>query len=135
MVSTPHSGNSTAGSQLPSEGVIGKIDPVFEFYDDMPTDVTVSAAGRIFINFPRWGDSVPFTVGEIHHGKVVAYPNAAINTFDLHRPGESLVSTQIVVLDAANCLWILDTAAPSFREPVPSGAKPTPILGSDRAAA
>jgi hypothetical protein len=32
------------------------------------------------VNFPRWGDDVPFTVAEIHDGKeVVAYPDQAIN--------------------------------------------------------
>jgi sugar lactone lactonase YvrE len=133
MVPTPHSGISTADSQLPSERVIGEIEPVFEFYDDMPTGVTVSASGRIFINFPRWGDAVPFTVGEIRQGKVVAYPNLAINTIDPDRPGESLISVQSVVVDAANRLWILDTAAPSFGEPAPGGAKLVAVdLASDR---
>jgi hypothetical protein len=51
-------------ASLPSDRVIGHIEPVFEFYDDMPTGVSVSAKGRIFINFPRWGDEVPFTVAK-----------------------------------------------------------------------
>jgi sugar lactone lactonase YvrE len=109
--------------QLASDQTIGRIEPVFEFYDAMPTGVTVSAGGRIFINFPRWGDDVPFTVGEIRNGKVVAYPDAAINKFDPARPGETLGSVQSVVVDAANRLWILDTAAPSFSSPVTGGAK------------
>ena len=41
--------------QLASDQTIGRIEPVFEFYDAMPTGVTVSAGGRIFINFPRCG--------------------------------------------------------------------------------
>jgi Major royal jelly protein len=109
--------------QLASDQTIGRIEPVFEFYDAMPTGVTVSAGGRIFINFPRWGDDVPFTVGEIRNGKVVAYPDAAINKFDPACPGETLSSVQSVVVDAANRLWILDTAAPSFSSPVTGGAK------------
>jgi sugar lactone lactonase YvrE len=109
--------------QLASDQTIGRIEPVFEFYDAMPTGGTVSAGGRIFINFPRWGDDVPFTVGEIRNGKVVAYPDAAINKFDPARPGETLSSVQSVVVDAANRLWILDTAAPSFSSPVTGGAK------------
>jgi hypothetical protein len=35
------------GKQLPSERTIGRIEPVFEFYDATPTGVTVSADGRI----------------------------------------------------------------------------------------
>ena len=109
--------------QLASDRPIGHIEPVFEFYDAMPTGVTVAADGRIFINFPRWGDDTPFTVGEIREGKVVPYPDALINTFDPARPGETLGSVQSVVVDPANRLWILDTAAPSFSTPVSGGAK------------
>jgi sugar lactone lactonase YvrE len=109
--------------QVASDRPIGHIEPVFEFYDAMPTGVTVAAEGRIFISFPRWGDDTPFTVGEIHAGKVVPYPDALINTFDPARPGETLGSVQSVVVDPANRLWILDTAAPSFSTPVSGGAK------------
>jgi sugar lactone lactonase YvrE len=110
-------------SRLASDRPIGQIEPVFEFHDAMPTGVTVAANGRIFINFPRWGDDVPFTVGEIKNGKVVPYPDAAINKFDPAHPGETLGSVQSVVMDPANRLWILDTAAPGFSTPVPGGAK------------
>jgi sugar lactone lactonase YvrE len=110
-------------TQLASDRTIGAIEQVFEFYDAMPTGVTVSGEGRIFINFPRWGDEVPFTVGELRDGKVVAYPDAAINTFDVARPGATLGSVQSVVIDPINRLWILDTAAPGFSMPVPGAAK------------
>ena len=103
--------------------VIGNIEPIFRFYDAMPTGVTVAADGRIFVNFPRWGDEVPFTVGVIRDGKVESYPDVKINIFDPLNPGETLVSVQSVVVDAANRLWILDTAAPGFSSPVSGGAK------------
>jgi sugar lactone lactonase YvrE len=103
--------------------IIGNIEPIFLFYDAMPTGVTVAAGGRIFVNFPRWGDEVPFTVGVIRNGKVEAYPDAKINIFDPLNPGETLGSVQSVVVDAANRLWILDTAAPGFSPPVLGGAK------------
>lgn len=110
-------------ASLPSDRVIGHIEPVFEFYDDMPTGVSVSAEGRIFINFPRWGDEVPFTVGEIRDGKVVAYPDASFNKFDPQRPAETLGSVQSVVVDPTGRLWILDTAAPKFSKPIAGAAK------------
>jgi sugar lactone lactonase YvrE len=103
--------------------IIGNIEPIFRFYDAMPTGVTVAADGRIFVNFPRWGDEVPFTVGVLRDGKVEAYPDAKINIFDPLKPGETLGSVQSVVVDAANRLWILDTAAPGFSPPVLGGAK------------
>jgi len=110
-------------SHLATDRSIGHIEPVFEFHDAMPTGVTVSATGRIFINFPRWGDEVPYTVGEIRNGKVVPYPDAAINKFDPAHPGQTLGSVQSVVVDPADRLWILDTAAPKFSTPVAGGAK------------
>jgi hypothetical protein len=42
----------------------------------MPTGVSVAPNGRIFVNFPRWGDDVPFTVGEIRDGRLAACPDA-----------------------------------------------------------
>src|SRR4051812_6920071 len=45
----------------------------------MPTGVTVSKAGRIFLNFPRWGDNVEYTVAELKDGKLTAYPNLEFN--------------------------------------------------------
>lgn len=41
--------------KLPSERFFGKFEAVFLFYGAMPTGVTVSETGRIFICFPKWG--------------------------------------------------------------------------------
>lgn len=61
--------------------------------------VTVSQQGRIFINFPKWGDDVQCSVAEIRNGRPEAYPNEAFNrTEDLDLVG-SLVSVQSVVVD------------------------------------
>ncbi|MEV4610717.1 gluconolaconase [Neorhizobium sp. LMR1-1-1.1] len=100
-----------------------KIEAVASFPDAMLTGVTVSANGRIFVNYPRWGDDVPFTVAEVVNGKAVAYPDAAINKADPSNPGKSLISVQSVVVDAENRLWILDTAAPGFKPPLAEGPK------------
>ena len=62
--------SSASAIQLPSERTIGRIEAVFEFQGAMPTGVTVARNGRIFVNFPRWGDDVPFTVGEIRGGRL-----------------------------------------------------------------
>ncbi len=55
--------------QLPSEEPVGTLEPVAHFDGAMPTGVTVSQKGRIFVNFPKWGDEVPFTVAEVKDGK------------------------------------------------------------------
>ncbi|CAH2602260.1 Gluconolaconase [Rhodovastum atsumiense] len=118
---------------LPSERGIGEIEPVFAFHGAMPTGVTVSARGRIFVNYPRWGDEVPFTVAELRGGKEVAYPDVAINRADPQRPGATLVSVQSVVVDPADRLWILDTAAPSFAPPLAGGVKLVAVdLGTNK---
>ncbi len=57
----------------------GELEAVAYFNDAMPTGVTVSHEGRIFVNYPKWGDDVKFTVAEIIDGEAVAYPNKEIN--------------------------------------------------------
>ena len=109
--------------KLATEQTIGHIEPVFEFYDAMPTGVTKARNGRLFVNFPRWGDDVPFTVGEIIGDRVVPYPDAQINRADPAHPADSLISVQSVVADPKNRLWILDTASPDFAPPIQGGAK------------
>jgi sugar lactone lactonase YvrE len=91
-----------------------------------PSGVTT----RIFVNFPRWGDPVTFTVAELKGGKATAYPGAAFATYDKARPAETLVSVQSVVVGPADRLWILDTGSIEFGPIIPGGAK---LVGADLA--
>jgi sugar lactone lactonase YvrE len=116
-------GHSAHPAALPADRSIGQIEPVAPFHHAMPTGVTVSAGGRIFVNYPRWGDDVPFTVAELHGGEAVAFPDTRTNIYDPAHPGETLISVQSVVVDPKDRLWILDTAAPGFSEPKAGGAK------------
>jgi hypothetical protein len=102
-------------SELPSEEHIGSLEPVAYFNEAMPTGVTVSLQGRIFVNFPKWGDDVPFTVAEIRDGKTMAYPNKALNQTNENDLAAAFVSVQSVVVDPADRLRILDTGSPLFR--------------------
>ncbi|SIO41928.1 Sugar lactone lactonase YvrE [Paraburkholderia phenazinium] len=112
-----------ATPKLATEQTIGHIEPVFEFYGAMPTGVTKAPDGRLFVNFPRWGDDVPFTVGEIVGKRIVPYPDAQTNRADPAHPADSLISVQSVVADSQNRLWILDTASPKLAAPIQGGAK------------
>jgi sugar lactone lactonase YvrE len=96
---------------------------VAEITDNMPTGVTVSDDGRVFVSFPRWGDDVPFTVGEVVDGQVRPYPNAEINNWVPGDPTTKLVSVQSVIVDPVGHLWLLDTGAPEFGPVVRGGAK------------
>ena len=114
-----------ANEQLPSEQPVGMLEPVAYFHDAMPTGVTVSLEGRIFVNFPKWGDEVSFTVGEIRagEGRVVAYPDEAINQTNPNDLAAALVSVQSVVVDPVDRLWILDTGSPLFQPTKYGGPK------------
>ncbi len=104
----------------------------------MPEGVTVSHTNRIFVNFARWGDDIPFTVAEIFKGKAVAYPNAEINNW----PGRTLanpnaftdetadqthfVSVQSVVVDSNDILWALTPAPRCSRTLSPAAPSSSP---------
>ncbi|MDI9776415.1 MULTISPECIES: major royal jelly family protein [Pseudomonas] len=96
---------------------------VFAFNGAMPTGVTVTETGRIFINFPRWGDDVPYTVAEIRQGHLVPYPDLKTNVENAKDPAAGFISVQSVVADGQGRVWVLDTAAPGFSEPKAGGAK------------
>ena len=109
--------------ELPVDESLGILEPVAYFNGPMPTGVTVSQQGRIFVNFPKWGDDVQFTVAEIKNGQAIAYPNDAINRTDPNDHAKALVSVQSVVIDPADRLWILDTGSPLFKPTKYGGPK------------
>jgi sugar lactone lactonase YvrE len=109
--------------ELPSDEPLGALEPVAYFNGAMPTGVTVSQKERIFVNFPRWGDEVSFTVAEIRDSKTVAYPNDVMNQTNLQDPAAALISVQSVVIDPADHLWILDTGSPLFQPTEYGGPK------------
>jgi sugar lactone lactonase YvrE len=108
---------------LPAAEPVGTLEPVALFYGAMPTGVTVSHGGRIFVNFPKWGDDVQFTVAEVRDGETIAYPSEAFNQTDPNDPAAALVSVQSVVVDPADRLWILDTGSVLFQPTTFGGPK------------
>lgn len=117
----------TAGESrrpLPTLVSEGHLETVALFDGAMPTGVTVSRSGRIFVNFPRWGDDVAFTVAEVKDGKAAPYPSAEINV----QPGpgqleKGFVSVQSVVVDPRDRLWVLDTGSALMAPTSPGGPK------------
>lgn len=107
------------------------LEPVAALYGALPTGISVSNDGRIFVNYPQWGENPPFTVGEIVNGKAVPYPNAEINHMDMKDQENHFISVQSVVVDpTGKRLWILDTGSVPFREPTYGGPK---LIGIDLA--
>ena len=110
--------------ELPVDESVGSLEPIAFFNDAMPTGVTVSHSGRIFINFPKWGDDVKFTVAEIQEeGRMVAYPNELLNKANENDLASAFVSVQSVVVDPVDRLWILDTGSPLFKPTEYGGPK------------
>jgi sugar lactone lactonase YvrE len=114
-----------AGQEIAKEHVIGQLELVARFDGPMPTGVTVANDGRIFVNFPRWGDNVDYTVAEVKDGKTFAYPNAEINRYAAGDAlDEKFVSVQSVVVDpSGEKLWVLDTGSIQFGPVKPGGPK------------
>ena len=68
----------------------------------------------MFVNFPRWGDPVEYTVAEVRDGKTVPFPDLAVNKLDKSRASDTFVSVQSVVVDDVDRLWVLDTGSINF---------------------
>jgi sugar lactone lactonase YvrE len=98
---------------------------VVHTFDDgpMPTGVSVSHTGRIFVNYPKWGDEVAATVTELRGGRAVPFPDQRWNEPRSDDDTEALVSVQSIVVDPADRLWILDTGSPLFQPTRPGGPK------------
>lgn len=105
-----------AKDHLANDRVVGQLEVVATFDGPMPTGVSVANDGRIFVNFPRWGDNVEYTVAEVKAGKTLPYPNPDINHYkDGDDQAGKLVSVQSVVVDPSGTrLWILDTGSIGF---------------------
>lgn len=116
------SGEATAGT-AGSATRTGGLETVATFDGPIVTGVTVSRRGRIFVNFPRWLDSVEYSVAEVRDGKVRPYPDTPLNKYDKARPAECLVSVQSVVVDPLDRLWIVDTGSINFGPVVEGGPK------------
>lgn len=102
---------------------VGALELVHKFTGPMPTGVTVSGAGRIFVNYPHWGDDVLATVTELRAGQAVPFPDQRRNVPAADDDADAFVSVQSVVVDPADRLWVLDTGRPRFRSAHTGGPK------------
>lgn len=109
---------------LPRAKAVGKPEVVGTFAGAMPTGVTVSRSGRVFLTFPRWGDLVEANVAELtKDGKLVPFPDAAINKLDEKNPAGSLFTVQSAVVDPLDRLWLCDTGTVNMGPVTPGAAK------------
>ncbi len=123
LIASAMPGFAASQKQLAEERPVGNIEAVAFFDGAMPTGVTVSQKGRMFVNFPQWGDKVDYTVAEVLNGKTVPYPNAKINTCEKGNQKDCFVAVQSVVVDPKDRLWVLDTGSIGFGPTTYGGPK------------
>ncbi|NUX52497.1 L-dopachrome tautomerase-related protein [Paraburkholderia youngii] len=93
------------------------------------TGVAVAADGRIFVNFPRWTEDAPISVGVLTpDGDVRPYPDDRWNGWrnarrDELNPQDRWVCVQAMLCDSQNNLWVLDPGAPAQSFVVPGAPK------------
>ena len=100
---------------------------IFSFGKKEPGGIAVDRTGRIFVCFPKYSlsDVHEADVLEVVNGKSLRYvPNKAWNSWN---PGsdarKAFVSARAVTVDEQNSLWVLDSANPGGKDPVPGAAK------------
>jgi sugar lactone lactonase YvrE len=126
-----HTTAARSRQALATEEPAGNLETVALFDGAMPTGVTVSQTGRVFVTFPRWGDDVPYTVAEVKNHAHFAYPDAEINRVpSADRLDQGFVSAQSVLVDAKDRLWVLDTGSVQMGTTKEGGPK---LVGIDLA--
>lgn len=96
----------------------GRLETVVAFKGIQVTGITLSERGRMFVNFPRWRDGVPFSVAEVTaDGMPNPYPDPQTNIWENgDRPEpDKFVCVQSVVTHG-DYMYILDTKNPSMRQ-------------------
>ncbi len=79
------------------------------------TGVTISANVRLFANFPRWHENLPFSVVEVMlNGEYQPYPDEAWNTWN-GQPEENTFTCVQSVVAHENSLFVLDPASPMMK--------------------
>ena len=94
----------------------GTLEVVAQSDDAVWNGVTVSADGRVFVNFPRLAEGSSQSVGEIGaDGRSHAYPGGVWNEWKPGKPAEAaFVGTNAVRIGPEGDLWVVDTGTPGF---------------------
>jgi hypothetical protein len=98
-----------------------ELEEVAAFPTQQVTGVTVSAKGRVFVNFPFWSDDHTISVAEVVDGKPKPFPDEAWNA-KAGPPAQRWICVQSVVVDDQDALWVLDPASPKIERGLASRA-------------
>jgi sugar lactone lactonase YvrE len=94
-----------------------EVTQIASFKGQQVTGVTVSQKGRIFVNFPRWRQSVRYSVTEVDpEGGSRPYPGESWNSW---QPGQEIRDSLFIavqsVVAAEGRLYVLDTRNPLWQ--------------------
>jgi sugar lactone lactonase YvrE len=99
---------------LPTESQPELVE-IANFKGAQVTGVTMSESGRMFANFPRWRDNLPFSVVEVmKDGSHKPYPNDRWNTWN-GRPEKNHFTCVQSVYAHGNHLYVLDPSSPEMK--------------------
>lgn len=95
-----------------------KMEEVTSFKGIQVTGIGICQMGRIFVNFPRWRDGVPYSVAEVmKDGSHKPYPDREMNTWE---NGDEIASDKFVCVQSVVAhkgkLYVLDTKNPSMKQ-------------------
>ncbi|WP_294474091.1 L-dopachrome tautomerase-related protein [uncultured Bacteroides sp.] len=95
-----------------------RMEEVVSFKGIQVTGITICEKGRMFVNFPRWRDGVPFSVAEVmKDGSHKPYPDKEINTWE---NGDEIAPDKFVCVQSVVAymgkLYVLDTKNPSMKQ-------------------
>lgn len=87
-----------------------RLEIFHKFQTQMPVGVTVTSKGRVFCSYPRWEDTIGYTLAEIRGGREIPFPRGGAYQQG-HKTSKvnNLVSLQGLITDAQDRLWVLDT--------------------------
>jgi hypothetical protein len=108
--------NIKAKAQRLVAPLVGTRDSRLQAVATFDHQVTVATDGWIFVNFPRWTEDAPISVGELRpDGSIKPYPDEEWNAWRNARmsevsPKDHFVCVQSVVADQRGSLWVVDPA-------------------------
>jgi sugar lactone lactonase YvrE len=92
-----------------------ELNEVAQFKGAQVTGVTFSDDGRLFANFPRWRENVPFSVVEVlPDGTSKPYPNEKWNAWN-GKPEKNQFTCVQSVLAHNKSLFVLDPSSPEMK--------------------
>ncbi len=93
----------------------GKLTKVIGFTGAQVTGITMAENGRMFVNFPRWHEFIPYSVAEVlPDGTAKPYPDSTWNQWKGKPKPNQFTCVQSVEAHG-NSLYVLDPSSPMMK--------------------